>query len=83
MTGKNCIFLLNFCRMQVNKTPTESTEQYRKGIKGRRADINKTYPEALLKVLIISKETYYKTDFHLLLWLRFTKNRSVLSRGWI
>lgn len=69
--------------MQVNKTPTESTEQYRKGIKGGRADINKTYPEALLKVLIISKETYYKTDFHLLLWLRFTKNRSVLSRGWI
>lgn len=69
--------------MQVNKRPTESTEQYRKGIKGGRTDINKAYPEALLKVLIISKETYHKNDFHLLLRLRFTKNRSVLSRGWI
>lgn len=69
--------------MQVNKTPTESTEQYRKEIKGGRADINKAYPEALVKVLIFSKETYYKNDFHLLLWLRFTKNRSVLSGGWI
>lgn len=68
--------------MQLNKRPTESTEQYRKGIKGGRADINKAYPEALLKVLIISKETYYKNGFHLLLWLRFTKNGSVLSRGW-
>lgn len=35
--------------MLVNKTPAESTEQYRKGIKGGRADINKAYPEALVE----------------------------------
>jgi len=35
--------------MLVNKTPTESTEQYRKGIKGGRAGINKAYPEALVE----------------------------------
>lgn len=35
--------------MLVNKTPTECTEQYRKGIKGGRAGINKAYPEALVE----------------------------------
>lgn len=82
--GKNGIFLLNFCRMQVNKTPTESTEQYRTGIKGR-VGINKAYPEALVewKYSWFQKkpatEIIFTHCFGSGLW--FTINRSVQGRS--